>query len=67
MWSLAYDDWDENKQGREDYAKEKILDNVHNGAIILLHGNSKDNANVLDYCIKEIRNMGYEFGVLDEL
>ena len=23
MWSLAYDDWDENKQGREEYAKEK--------------------------------------------
>ena len=67
MWSLAYDDWDENKQGRDDYAKEKILDNIHNGAIILLHGNSKDNANVLDYCIKEIRNMGYEFSILDEL
>lgn len=25
MWSFAYDDWDENKQGRETYAKEKIL------------------------------------------
>ena len=67
MWSLAYDDWDENKQGREAYAKEKILNNIHNGAIILLHGNSKDNSNVLDYCIKEIRNMGYEFSSLDEL
>ena len=66
MWSLAYDDWDENKQGREDYAKQKILDNIHPGAIILLHGNSKDNTNVLDYCIKEIKNMGYEFKSLDE-
>lgn len=66
MWSFAYDDWDEQKQGREDYAKQKILDNVHNGAIILLHGNSKDNTNVLDYCIKEIRKMGYEFKGLDE-
>lgn len=66
MWSLAYDDWDENKQGREDYAKKKILDNIHPGAVILLHGNSKDNTNVLDYCIKEIRNMGYEFKTLDE-
>lgn len=66
MWSLAYDDWDENKQGREAYAKEKILDNIHNGAIILLHGNSKDNTNVLDYCIKEIKRMGYEFASLDE-
>lgn len=66
MWSFAYDDWDEQKQGREDYAKQKILDNVHNGAIILLHGNSKDNTNVLDYCIKEIKKMGYEFKSLDE-
>ena len=66
MWSFAYDDWDENKQGREDYAKQKILGNVHNGAVILLHGNSKDNANTLDYCIKEIKKMGYEFKSLDE-
>ena len=56
MWSFAYDDWDENKQGRESYAKEKILNNVHNGEIILLHGNSKDNTNVLDECIKEIKS-----------
>lgn len=66
MWSLAYDDWDENKQDREEYAKKKILDNIHPGAVILLHGNSKDNTNVLDYVIKEIKNMGYEFKTLDE-
>lgn len=66
MWSFAYDDWDENKQGREEYAKKKIIENIHNGAVILLHGNSKDNTNILDYCIKEIKNMGYEFASLDE-
>lgn len=66
MWSFAYDDWEESKQGRQEYAKQKILDNIHPGAIILLHGNSKDNCNVLDTCIKEIRKMGYEFKSLDE-
>ena len=66
MWSFAYDDWDENKQGREEYGKKKILDNIHNGAVILLHGTSKDNSNILDYCIKEIKKMGYEFASLDE-
>lgn len=66
MWSFAYDDWDENKQGREEYAKKKILGNIHNGAVILLHGNSKDNTNILDYCIKEIKQMGYEFATLDQ-
>lgn len=66
MWSFAYDDWDENKQGREEYGKDKILKNVHNGAVILLHANSKDNCNILDAVIKEIKNMGYEFKSLDE-
>lgn len=66
MWSLAYDDWDENKQGREDYGKNKIISNIHNGAVILLHANSVDNSNILDSCIKEIKGMGYEFKSLDE-
>ena len=67
MWSLAYDDWDENKQGREEYGKNKVLSNIHNGAIILLHANSKDNCNILDSLIKEIRKQGYEFKSLDEI
>lgn len=66
MWSFAYDDWDEKKQDREEYGKEKILSNMHNGAVILLHANSKDNCNILDSVIKEIKNQGYEFKTLDE-
>lgn len=66
MWSLAYDDWDEKKQAREEYGKEKIISNIHNGAVILLHANSKDNSNILDECIKEIKKMGYEFRTLNE-
>lgn len=66
MWSFGYDDWDEKKQGREDYGKKKILDNVHNGEIMLLHATSKDNENILDDVIKEIKNMGYEFRNIDQ-
>ena len=66
MWSLAYDDWNEDNQKGETYAKEKILNNIHPGCVILLHGNSKDNSNVLGDVIKEIKNMGYEFKTLDE-
>ena len=66
MWSFAYEDWNENKQPDEFQAKKKILDNVHNGEIMLLHGNSKTNTNVLGDIIKEIKNMGYEFKSLDE-
>ena len=66
MWSMAYDDWDEKKQGREEYGKDKIISNIHNGSIILLHANSVDNSNILDECIKKIKQMGYEFKSLDE-
>ena len=67
MWSFAYDDWDETKQGREEYGKKKILDNLHNGEVMLLHGTSKDNMNILEECIKLIKDEGYEFGRLNDI
>ena len=66
MWSFAYADWDEKKQPSEEEAKKRILDNTHNGEIMLLHGNSKTNTNILDSIIKEIKEQGYEFKSLDE-
>ena len=66
MWSFAYEDWDENKQPDEEKSKTKILNNLHNGEIMLLHGNSKTNTNILDSLIKESKDMGYEFKSLDE-
>ncbi len=66
LWSNAYDDWDTSKQGRSDYGKRKVLDNLHNGAIILLHSTSEDNLTMLDSMIKEAKDMGYEFKSLDE-
>ena len=66
MWSFAYEDWNEDKQPDETSSKEKIINNLHNGEIMLLHGNSKTNTNILDSMIKEAKNMGYEFKSLDE-
>ena len=66
MWTFGYMDYDENKQKGTEYAKKIILDNLHNGEIMLLHGNSKDNANVLDEIIKRAKAEGYEFKSLDE-
>lgn len=66
MWSFAYDDWEEKKQGREEYGKSKILNNTHPGEVMLLHGTSKDNMNILDECIKKIKEDGYQFKKLDE-
>lgn len=66
MWSFAYDDWNEDEQGREEYAMNKIMDNMHNGCVLLLHGTSKDNCNILDEVIKRIKDQGYVFKSLDE-
>ena len=66
MWSFAYEDWNEDAQPEEKQAKQKIVDNVHNGEIMLLHATSKTNANILSDLIKEIKEMGYQFKSLDE-
>lgn len=66
LWSQAYDDWDVNNQKGIEYAKKMILNNLHNGAVILLHAVSKDNTEVLGEVIDEIRNRGYEIRALDE-
>ena len=66
MWSFAYVDWNEDKQPAEDEAKKIILDNLHNGEVILLHGTSKTNANILDGVLQEIKAQGYEIRSLEE-
>lgn len=66
MWSSAYDDWDTSKQGRVEYGKKKILENLHNGCVLLLHATSKDNAEILEEIIIEVRKMGYEFKSINE-
>lgn len=66
MWSFAYADWDEAKQPDKQDGIDKIINNVHNGEIMLLHATSKTNMEILDTVIKQIKNMGYEFKSLDE-
>ena len=67
FWSFAYADWDNDKQPSTDYARKKILDNIHNGAVLLLHPTSATNAAVLGDVIRELKAQGYRFGTLDEL
>ena len=67
FWSIAYADWDNNKQMSKDAAMAKILDNLHNGAIILLHPTSKTNADMISELIEKIKAEGYRFGSLDEI
>lgn len=67
FWSFAYADWDNGDQPSESVASEKILSNVHNGEIMLLHPTSATNAAILADIIRELKAQGYRFGSLDEL
>lgn len=67
FWSFAYADWDNQKQPAPDAAMRKILDNIHNGAVILLHPTSATNAAILGDVLRELKAQGYRFGTLDEL
>ena len=67
FWSFGYDDWDDSRQPDTQRAIKKVLDNTHNGAVILLHPTSKTNADILPTLITEWRKMGYSFGTLHEL
>ncbi|MBR2079662.1 MAG: polysaccharide deacetylase family protein [Clostridia bacterium] len=66
FWSAAYDDWDTAKVRGKDYATEKVMSRLHDGAVILLHAVSKDNADALGGIIDKIRGEGYEFRALTE-
>ena len=67
MWSFAYKDWDVNAQQGADHAYESVIPYLHDGAIILLHAVSSDNANALERIITEAKNEGYSFKSLDNL
>ena len=67
FWSFAYADWDNARQPAPAAAKGKILDNIHNGAVILLHPTSATNAEILPEVLRELKARGYRFGTLDEL
>ncbi len=67
FWSLAYADWDNNKQPSEEKALSLLLERMHNGAVILLHPTSATNAAILPKLIQALKEKGYRFGTLDEL
>ncbi len=66
FWSFAYCDWDIKNQKGTGYAYNQIMDGVHDGAILLLHAVSKDNAEVLDKVLKDLKKQGYIFKSLED-
>ena len=67
FWSLAYADWDNEKQPTREQAFGKLLPRIHNGAVVLLHSTSQTNAEILDELLTKWEEMGYCFGSLTDL
>jgi len=67
FWSIAYRDWEVNKQQGWRYAYDSVMNQLHPGAVILLHSVSKDNTEALGRIIDTAREQGYEFHSLDRL
>ncbi|MBQ9805414.1 MAG: polysaccharide deacetylase family protein [Clostridia bacterium] len=67
FWSFAYPDWDNARQMSPEKAKQIVLENVHNGEVMLLHPTSSTNVSILADVIRELKSQGYRFGSLDEL
>ncbi|KAB8129367.1 delta-lactam-biosynthetic de-N-acetylase [Gracilibacillus oryzae] len=67
FWSLAFVDWNEGQEKGWEYAYNQVIDQIHPGAIILMHTVSEDNADGLAPIIKELKKQGYKFKSLDDL
>lgn len=66
FWSTAMRDWEPRKGGAEEPYND-IMNNLHDGNVILMHQGSKENIEALDKIIKAIKQEGYEFASLTEL
>lgn len=64
LWSFAYVDWQRDAVHGAQYAYERIVPYVHDGAVILLHAVSKDNADALERVITDLQAQGYTFKAL---
>ncbi|MEA4924974.1 MAG: delta-lactam-biosynthetic de-N-acetylase [Syntrophomonadaceae bacterium] len=61
FWSIAFMDWDPNKQPGAEFSYKHVLANIHPGAVILLHAISQSDTEALDRIISDLRAQGYVF------
>ncbi len=64
FWSFAYRDWLTDDQPDPDTAYQLIMNQLHPGAILLIHAVSVTNVEILPDLIDGIRNQGYTIGIL---
>lgn len=65
FWSVAIKDW--LPMGGSDKAIKGIASQLHNGAVILLHGNSEDSVGGLGQIILNIREKGYKIVPINQI
>ena len=67
FWSIAFKDWLKDERRGYEYAYNALMNQLHPGAIILMHTVAQDNAEALPKFIKAAKEKGYTFGSLDDL
>ncbi|WP_124223086.1 delta-lactam-biosynthetic de-N-acetylase [Aquisalibacillus elongatus] len=67
FWTVAIVDWHSDRRQGWQKVLDNTIEQVHPGAIILLHTVSEDNADMITHLIDELRKRGYEFGSLEDL
>ena len=67
LWSVAYADWDPDRQPTRAAALQTLGSRVHPGAIVLLHAVSATNAAILDELLTSWERQGYTFAYLTAL
>lgn len=67
FWSLAYVDWNQDRQPSHTEAFDKLIGRIHPGAIVLLHNTSRTNGEIMDELLTKWEEMGYVFRPLSEL
>lgn len=67
FWSLAYVDYDVDKQPGAGYVIDHFKQYIHPGAIPLIHNISRSNAEALDQVLTDLEKEGYSFHSLIDL
>ena len=67
FWSVAWRDWLTNDQMGAKYSFDSYKENLHPGAIVLMHTVSKSNKDALVDIIEYTLSNGYNFKTVDEI
>lgn len=65
LWSLAIVDWQQTPKLNVEACKNKVLDRVHPGAIMLFHITNAGTPEMLRQVIPALKDKGYTFGTLN--